>query len=93
MRKTKNVEKATEAVLAELGEEMVEDLDDGPIIYLALALLQAKKKQIVPDIRARALGIIEKRIGIERWEEAGGDTLQEHLELREAIGKEIEKVK
>ena len=93
MRKLRDVKKATEAVLSELGEEMVEDLDDGPIIYLALAVLQAKKKQMVPEIRARALEIIEKRIGIERWEDAGGDTLKEHLELRDTIKKQIEKVK
>ena len=93
MRKLRDVKKATEAVLSELGEEMVEDLDDGPIVYLALAVLQAKKKQMVPEIRARALEIIEKRIGIERWEDAGGDTLKEHLELRDTIKKQIEKVK
>lgn len=92
MRKKRDVEKATNAVLAELGEELVQDLDDGPIVYLALAILQAKKKQIVPMIRERALDIIEKRIGIERWEDAGIDVLKEHLELREAIKKYIEKV-
>ena len=92
MRKKRDVEKATNAVLVELGEELVQDLDDGPIVYLALAILQAKKKQIVPTIRERALDIIEKRIGIERWEDAGADVLKEHLELREAIKEYIEKV-
>ncbi len=92
MRKKRDVEKATNAVLAELGEELVQDLDDGPIVYLALAILHAKKKQIVPMIRERALDIIEKRIGIERWEDAGADVLKEHLELREAIKEYIEKV-
>ena len=91
MRKTKNVEKATEAVLAEL-TEMVEDPDDGPVVYLALAILQAKKKQLIQTIKERALEIIEKDIGIERWKETGDDTLKEHLELRKAIKKYIVKL-
>lgn len=57
--------------------DVSEDEDEGPILYLALAQLQLEKNHLLPEVGNQALQIIENGMGLERWEEAGNNTLKE----------------
>ncbi len=47
------------------------DPDDGPVIWLALAVTQSKTGRLEPNIASRALEIISRGEGMQRWEEQG----------------------
>lgn len=66
---------ATEKILEEYRDE-IEDEDDGPIKYLALASLQMDKGELQKNIKEAALDIIENGKGFEVWEESGEDELK-----------------
>lgn len=67
----------------------LEDDDTGPIIYLALAALQLEYGVIQPEIRDRALGILNTGAGLEVWEEAGGLSLIERRQVLEQFRQVI----
>src|SRR5437016_10055019 len=59
---------AAKRVIASFGDA-VDDSDEGPVIYLALAALQLEQNALDEDIRKRALEIIDTGEGMDRWEE------------------------
>ncbi len=72
----RSVGEATEQVL-ESFRESLQDPDEGPVIYLALAASQLEQGELEPAVRDRAVEIIERGEGLERWEEAGQEALSE----------------
>lgn len=66
------VKEATKQIL-ESFEDVLEDDEESPIVYLALAALQLEKGEIQKNIKKKALQIIESEQGMERWEEAGAE--------------------
>ena len=75
-----SVPDATARVLAEYGDA-VEDFDDGPIIAVALAALQLEHGALQPEVRERALAVIDNSKGMHGWEEGGA----EHAAKRRAV--------
>ncbi len=61
------IHQASQRVLEEFAED-VEDDDDGPLIYLALAGLQMQCGNLHPEMRAKALAILDAGRGLELWE-------------------------
>ncbi len=72
----RSVGEATEQVL-ESFRESLQDPDEGPVIYLALAASQLEQGELEPAVRDRAVEIIDRGEGLERWEEAGQEALSE----------------
>lgn len=68
-------------------EDVINDEDEGSIVYLALAALQIKHGHLQPKIKKEALKIIDKGKGLERWEEAG----EEVLSTRQMVLQELKK--
>ncbi|GAA0902085.1 hypothetical protein [Virgisporangium aurantiacum] len=57
---------ATSRILAQhLGEPA--DSDDGPVVWLALAITQSTVGRLDPLVQARALEVIDSGIGLDRW--------------------------
>jgi hypothetical protein len=62
--------------------EYLEDDDEQPLLWFALAETQWKVGRLMPDVKEEALSWIEKRGGLEQWEESAngglgwGKTLQ-----------------
>jgi hypothetical protein len=67
------------AMILEAYEDELEDEDEGPIIYLALAALQMEKGTIVKSIRSKALEVIESGQGLDRWKEEGKDEYEKRV--------------
>lgn len=59
---------ATERLLASYRSEL-DDEDDGPLFWLALASAQAETGRLRPEVRERALAIIDAGDHLRRWEE------------------------
>lgn len=59
---------ATQRLISEWAE-VVEDPDDGPVFWLALAATQARLGRLVDEVRDRALAVIESGENLRRWEE------------------------
>lgn len=62
-----NIHQASQQVL-EYFANGLEDDDEGPVIYLALAGLQMQYEDLYPEIRSKTLAILEAGGGMERWE-------------------------
>jgi len=88
----KSFDAATQEVLAEC-QDMLDDSDDGPVVYLALAAIQLEQGQIHDWLKDRALEIIDRRRGLAPWREAGKEVLRLHLEAREDLRKAIVEAK
>lgn len=58
-------EAATAAVLNDLGSEMADDPDDGPILWITLAALQTDANAVHTEVKSRALDAMPQNI--ERW--------------------------
>jgi hypothetical protein len=71
-----SVEEATKRIL-ENYQDILDDEDEGPIVYLVLAALQYEQDELQPEIRKKALDVIETGKGLARWEEAGEEELAE----------------
>ncbi len=69
-----NIKQATKQIL-ESYEDALDDVDEGPMVYLALAALQIEKGTVLRKIKQKALKIIDSGQGLERWEEAGEELL------------------
>jgi hypothetical protein len=67
-------EEATRRLLNEFAGT-IDDPDDGPVVWLALAWTQSKIGRLDAVVRDRALAIIERGEGLPRWEEAGAKAL------------------
>jgi hypothetical protein len=82
-----SVKKATKQIIKAF-QDVLEDEDEGPIVYLALAALQLERNELQPEIRKTALEIIETGQGLARWEEAGEDVLAERKKVLEEMKAE-----
>jgi len=58
---------ATKALLTSRAAA-VQDFDDGPVFWLALAATQWKYGCLLPDVQAEAIQIIDSDAGLSRWE-------------------------
>jgi hypothetical protein len=59
---------ATAVVLREWSEAL-DDKDDGPIVWLALAALQLDRKALQKSVKEHALSVIESGENQRRWDE------------------------
>jgi hypothetical protein len=84
-RESASATKAT-AQLRKLCREDFADSDDGPVAVLALALTLWKYGCLDAATKKRALAVIDKKRGLERWEEQGAAAVKARL-------KEYAKVK
>lgn len=57
---------ATQQVLEQF-REYLDDEDDGPVVWLALAVSQSQIGRLAPEVRDRALSVIETGADLERW--------------------------
>ena len=67
-----SVEQASRHVLRNRGLN-INDYDDGPVIFLALAALQLQHRALDPRVRDRALANIASGAPMARWEDASPD--------------------
>jgi hypothetical protein len=74
----------TAQVLAEYGDYL-DDSDDGPVVWLALAAVQLEHDAVQPEVPSRALAIIESGEGLDRWEEEGDEVLSERQRVLGAL--------
>ena len=71
---------------AELLEEMsdyIEDYDEGPYVWITLALIQWEYSELKDDLKEIALTVLEHNNIVERWEEdnpAKADKVRKNLE-------------
>lgn len=79
-----SVKEATQRILEDF-EDVLEDEDEGPIVYLVLAVLQLEQDELQPEIRQKALKIIEFGQGLARWEEAGEEEMAERKQVLEDL--------
>jgi hypothetical protein len=79
-----DVPAATRRVLREFAER-IEDIDDGPVIYLALTALQLERGSLQPEIREQALRIIATSQSLARWEGADPAILVERKHVLEQL--------
>lgn len=63
-----SVAHATAVVLREWADAM-DDPDDGPIVWLALAALQLDRNELQSNVRDHALAVIDGGENLRRWEE------------------------
>jgi hypothetical protein len=66
--------------------DLISDTDDGPIIYLALAVLLAQQGITNHLIIDRARQIIKNKEGLGRWLDEGGVVLLRRQQLYDSIG-------
>lgn len=62
-----SVAHATAEILRE-SKDALNDPEAGPIIWLALAALQLQHKELQPNVRDRALAVIDSGGDLRRWE-------------------------
>jgi len=74
---------ATRAVYAEW-EEAIEDVDDGPVVFFALASLQLDAQALDGEVKERALAAIGPNM--RRWEE---ESSPDDAEQRRAVLEEL----
>lgn len=85
-----DINEATERILEEYQEE-IEDEDNGPTVYLALASLQMERGELREDIKKTALDIIENGKGLEVWEESGEDELKNRKNVLNVLKLKLQK--
>jgi hypothetical protein len=72
---------ATRSLLAAFAVA-IEDVDDGPVFWLALAATQWKYGCLVPDVRSRAIDVIDNGADLSRWQ-GSADRKRRQVVLRE----------
>ncbi len=81
LRTGATVAHATAEVLRE-AKAALNDPDDGPTVWLALAALQLEQGELHANVRDHALAVIESGADLRRWEEEG---TQEDYEGRKRV--------
>lgn len=81
----RSVEEASLHILKVAREEgALEDVDEGPVYWLVLAVLQMERGVLMKEVRDGALKVIEKGLGLEMWE-GDPDGLRLRKEMYEGI--------
>lgn len=70
LRRGKTTKEITEELIEEYSGE-IEDIDDGPIFWFALADIQWDYGRLLPEVKENAIKWIEDGSDIRRWEEEG----------------------
>ena len=70
LRRGKTTKEITEELIDEYSGE-IEDIDDGPIFWFALADIQWDYGRLLPEVKENAIKWIEDGSDIRRWEEEG----------------------
>lgn len=81
-------EKAAQEVL-QAYSEVLDDADEGPVVYLSLASLLTDSGVSEHGAISRALKIIGNDEGLERWSEAGEDALRARRAVYDQLRKRI----
>lgn len=68
---------AIRKVLEEDFADYLEDDDDGPVFWIALALAQWECGVLAPDVQERVSSLIASGKTLERWEESGAATVRQ----------------
>ncbi|MGH3390276.1 MAG: hypothetical protein ACRDOO_15515, partial [Actinomadura sp.] len=79
---------ATQKVLADYTEAL-DDPDDGPIVWLALAASQSKIGRLEPSVLAKALEVLDQGLGLDRWAEEGPKELAKRQAALEKIRAQL----
>lgn len=80
----RSIRKTVEAAYA----EALDDPDDGPVFWLALACVEWECGLLEKDVLGRVTRIIKSGKGLDRWKESGAAALKERQKvLREFLGK------
>lgn len=85
-----NAKEASKQILQSY-EDVLEDEDEGPLVYLVLAALQLKEGSVQNNIRKKALEIIESGDGLGRWEEAGEEALRQRVQALNILKDQLSK--
>lgn len=80
-----SVSPATAEILRE-SKDALDDSDDGPIIWLALAALQLGQGELHANVRDHALAVIDSGEDLKRWEAEGKP---EDVEGRKRVLEEL----
>lgn len=68
--------KETTKQILESYRDILDDVDEGSIVYLALAALQIEQGTVLKKVKQTTLKIIDSGKGLDRWEEAGEELLK-----------------
>ena len=74
---------ATEQPLQEY-QEVLGDMDDSPVFWLALAVTQWRCGRLEEEVKAKALEVIERGVDLARWSENPGLLLKRKAVLEKA---------
>jgi hypothetical protein len=75
--------------LRETWKETLEDPDEGPVFWLALALAQHARGRLQDDVAARAREVVASGAGLERWREAGPKAPQRRTAALAAVAAQL----
>lgn len=75
---------ATAAVLKSFKEEIA-DSDDGPVVWLALAVTEHQNGYATPKVQQQARRVLDKKLGLGRWEEQGTAAVRARLKEYDRI--------
>ena len=84
------MDEVTNRVMLEYGDYL-EDSDDGTVVWLALAAVQLEHGAVEPEVRSRALAVIESGAGLDRWEEEGDEVLGERQRVLSALTAQLQR--
>jgi hypothetical protein len=79
-------QEATDEVIRQFSDT-IDDPDEGPVFWLALAATSSKMGRLVPHVRDQALEVIKRQLGIDRYEDAGLRT--KRLAVLEALAEKL----
>ncbi len=85
-----SIESATQAVLVQFADA-VDDTDDGPLLWLALARAQWRYGEASVDVLAKVRADFAAEAGLERWAEEGPTVLAKRRERLAKFVAEIER--
>ena len=83
-------EEATKQIL-ESFEDVLEDDEEAPIIYLTLVALQLENGFAQKSLKQKVLEIIESGQGLDRWQDTGGDELINRLKVLNELKDKLTK--
>ncbi|WP_203924903.1 hypothetical protein [Rugosimonospora africana] len=82
-------EQARAAVLEEFAEAL-DDVDEAPIVWLALAHTQSKLGRLDPETRRAALAMLDAGADLSRWAELGARAVRERAAALDRVRQQIE---
>lgn len=83
-----NVKQATKQIL-ENYEDVLEDEDESPIVYLSLAALQLEQGEVATKIRKKTIKLIESGQALERWEESDETAFKQRKNVLNALKEQL----